>query len=181
MNMKNILNKDIILHVCDDSTLYQYIKCKYSRVEKFLWIVNPSDKSIKDIEESKILYFKNTVSFYESYPLTSKEYSNYLQNIRFKAINRILFYNAKSVVFSESCSFPKDDFLDTEADVLYYKNKFKNFIFVKNNEKTKTFFYNFEDYLMFERKLESGRNLFSIIEFENAFNEIKGDLNVCIK
>jgi hypothetical protein len=181
MNQKNMLNKDIILHVCDDFTLNQYIKCKYYGIEKFLWVVNPSDLSIKTIENYKIDYFKNKVSFFESLSLSHDEYNNYMINIRFKAINRILFLNANSVIFSDSCNIPEDYKLNTEIDVLYYKNKFKNFLYVKNNKKTKAFFYNFEDYLMFEKKIKNGRNLFSSIDLENAFNEIKGDLNVCIK
>jgi hypothetical protein len=180
---EKIYNKDVVLFVCDDSTYNNFISCNLEGVSKFLWVVNPSRKTLIDIKKNKINFFANSLSFFESIPLTKEEYNYYLKNIRFKAINRLLFFNAKSVIFSETCYLPMTN-LSINEDVFFYRERFNEFLYIKNNKKTKLFFYDFEDYLLFGEKIENARNLFSAIKYEAAFtnfNETKYKLNVYVK
>lgn len=156
-------NLNVYLDVCDDNTIDLFIKKTQNiNLNKFVWAVNPSKSFFQKTKKNNILVFCNNVLLSKKKETINNigvsEYDMYIRNIKFKAINRLLFLNY-SHIFLEA---DNNQDIKNDYDVIF---KNKNIFYIKNNNLTKDFFYNFEYYLMYEKQLVDGKNLFSFHNF----------------
>jgi len=137
----------------------------------FLWVINPDKELINNLPKHSQIYC-NTVYLSKEKELINgeltSEYESYFENIRFKALNRLLFFNYRTITFLPLNIFNNITIPDLNgSDInLHHDNSFK----VKNSVKIKKFFWDFEDYIVHQKNLPEGRNIFSKHDF---FKDIK--------
>lgn len=137
----------------------------------FLWVINPDKELISYLPKTAQIYC-NTVYISKEKEIINgiltSEYESYFENIRFKALNRLLFLNYRTITFLplnvfNNITIPTLDNVDIN---LHHDGSFK----VKNSLKVKKFFWDFEDYIAHQKNLPEGRNIFSKHDF---FKDIK--------
>lgn len=170
--MSNGLN--VILSVNDLDDINEFLNAvKNESCRKFVWAINPNKEFIRSAKSQDISLFCNRVNISKQKEFINEtntsEYDMYKRNIRFKALNRMLFFQYNIAIFKTNDSNKIEwDYINASKADLIIKNN--DFFIVKNNIKTKKFFYDFEEYIVFLKDLKEGRNLFS---FHNFKDDIK--------
>lgn len=165
---------DVIFSVKDSEDIKDFLNAvENENCRKFLWALNPNNEFIKLAKTQDISLFCNNVFISKQEELINgsmtSEYKMYKRNIRFKALNRMIFFQYKNIVFLNNSDFKIDWNLINRINFdLIIKND--DFFVVKNNTRTKKFFFDFEEYIVFLKDLKEGRNVFS---YHNFLYELK--------
>jgi hypothetical protein len=174
-------HNNIVYSIIDSNNIDNITNLQNLRGSLFLWVLNPDNMLLNKLPKDAQIYC-NTVYISkqkeEINSVITSEYDSYFENIRFKALNRLLFLNYRIITFTPADKYNNilcNEMIDYDI-VLNQNGSFA----VKNSFRVKKFFWDFEDYIVHQKNLPQGRNIFSKHNFFEDMLNLNQNYNLKI-